>query len=324
MAINSKKNALVSVVDSIFVVGGEMIEKNGEDSYAYSLNDKYGFIGVFDGCGGIGSRKYDSFENKTGAFISSHTSANLMLEWFNLFTKHGYELSSDSMNSVCSSMKENLENELRKYDSVAGTTALKGSLTKNFPTTASMVLFSGDKSKMQALYIWAGDSRGFMLTKGGLIQITRDDIEDDGDALQNLSNDSKLTNMVCADGSFHLNGRMVNAPESGIMITATDGFFGYFSTPMEFEYMLLDTLMASESIAQWKDKLNDYIRKYTADDYTMCVAVYGYKSVRALKKVYAPRMDMLYKKYISGLPGLGDEARIHLWNDYKKDYYRGD
>ncbi|MBQ4630905.1 MAG: hypothetical protein IJB70_07985 [Clostridia bacterium] len=324
MATNNKKGSLLTFVDSMFVVAGEMIEQNGEDSYSYCLGNKFGYIGVFDGCGGIGSRKYENYDNKTGAYIASHVSGLTMLDWFKKFCAADYELSSNNIKNICDSIKDNLERELKIFESSSATAAIKGSLTKNFPTTASMILFTSNKTEMYAAYIWAGDSRGFLLTEDGLFQVTTDDIEIDGDAMENLSNDSKLTNMVCADGDFKLNSRIISGEEKGIFVTATDGFFAYFSTPMEFEFMIIDSMLASDSVETWKSQLANYIKKYTGDDFTMGVTVYGYKTFKALKKSYFDRHNVLYTKYISKLADMSDEEKVNLWNDYKKNYYRGD
>ena len=59
-----KANSLISYTDLFFVVGGEMKPDNGEDSYVFSINDTHALLGVFDGCGGIGSRKYEMYGGK--------------------------------------------------------------------------------------------------------------------------------------------------------------------------------------------------------------------------------------------------------------------
>ena len=324
MGTNNKKTPLTAFVDSIFVVGGEMIDNNGEDSFAYALNDECGFIGVFDGCGGIGSRKYEVYSDKTGAYIASHVCSETMLDWFGEFSASGREISANNIKYICDSLKERFTNELDSYEDEAGAVAIKGSLAKKLPTTASLVMFTSNDSKMYAAYVWAGDSRGFVLNESGLTQVTTDDIEVEGDAMENLSNDSKLTNMVCAGGDFHFNNRILTDVDKGMFITATDGFFSYFSTPMEFEFMIVDTLLVSDSVASWKVNLCEFIKKYTADDYTMGVTVFGYKSFKALKKAYVSRHAFLVERYIKPLETLSDEEKVALWNEYKTNYYRGE
>ena len=192
----AKKDNLIDFLDTVFVVDGEMIKDNGEDSYAYSVNEQYGLIGVFDGCGGIGSRKYDVYSNKTGAFISSHTIAKTISEWFDRFSENDNDLSGDNVKVICSELEEVFTEELRKLESGAAKTMIKGSLTKSFPTPASFILFQKRDRGLYTSFVWAGDSRGFILNSTGLAQITQDDIDEGEDALSILSNDSRLTNVV--------------------------------------------------------------------------------------------------------------------------------
>ncbi len=322
--IQKGKGSLLQFLDTVFMINGEMVEDNGEDSFAFSVNEKLGMLAVFDGCGGIGSRKYAEYNNKSGAYVASRVAGDVAMEWFRQLCASGVtKIDNRVVLQMTESLKMRLERKMRGMETGTESSTLLGSLAKSFPTTASVVLFSNVGDVIQSSFIWAGDSRGFMLTPMGLCQITRDDIEDGEDALSNLSNDSKLTNLVSADGDFELHSRVVTCRESAILITATDGCFGYFSTPMEFEFMIIESMMHADNIGQWKQNLERYIKKYTADDYTMGIAVCGYKNFKNLKKAYIPRRMSLVSNYISRLE-LGDEAmKAYLWNEYKKTYYRG-
>lgn len=39
-------------------------------------------IGVFDGCGGLGSRRFKDHENHTAAYIAARVAGKATLEWF--------------------------------------------------------------------------------------------------------------------------------------------------------------------------------------------------------------------------------------------------
>jgi len=216
-----------------------------------------------------------------------------------------------------------LQAKLGSLDTGAESSIMRGSLTKSFPTTASVILFSVNENKIYSSFIWAGDSRGFILTTDGLCQVTRDDIEGNGDALSNLITDSKLTNLVSANDDFVLHSRNIACDTPAVFITATDGCFGYYPTPMEFEFMLVDSLQHADSIDQWKANLEKSIREFTADDYTMGVAVCGYKSFKNLRKSFIPRREFLAKNYMSKLALESAEMKVTLWNEYKNTYYRG-
>lgn len=321
MSINQKADSLMAVLDTVFVVNGEMIEKNGEDSYAYSVNAEMGMIGVFDGCGGIGSRKYPEYNNKTGAYIASRLAGKVALDWFKRNCTQ--RLSESNIVGICDDLQVRLRERMASMETGTETGTLRGSLTKSFPTTTSVILFSNYKNSIYSSFIWAGDSRGFILTQDGLTQMTCDDIEGGSDAMSNLSADGKLTNVVTAEGNFKLNNKNVICDNPAIFITATDGCFGYFSTPMEFEFMIIETLQHSENAEQWKNNLDSYIRGYTGDDYTMCIAVYKYKSFEKLKSAYAERSLFLKEYYISKLESADDVVKAALWDEYKKTYYKG-
>ena len=320
---NEKNESLLNYLDNFFVVSGEMIDENGEDSYVFSVNDNIGMLGVFDGCGGIGSRKYSEYDNKSGAYIAARAASGVTMEWFQqICIDKGSVVGNDA-----DELKEKLKNRLRcKLDGLetgTGSSALRGSLSKSFPTTASLILFEVRGKSICSSFIWAGDSRGFVLSSDGLCQITRDDIEGNGDALTNLSTDSKLTNLVSANEDFLLHSRTVSCDTPAVFITATDGCFGYFQTPMEFEFMLLESLKYAKSIEQWKNNLESNIRKFTADDYTIGIAVCGYNKFKNLKKTFASRYAFLNDNYISKLDLNNAEIKQALWEEYKKTYYRG-
>jgi len=317
------KCKMVEFLDSIFMINGEMVKDNGEDSYAFSVKDNRGAIGVFDGCGGIGSRKYDVYGNKSGAYVASRVVSESFYEWFESFFGDNQTLSENSIDRICLEMRERFNERLKNAESRTSKSMIKGSLTKNFPTTASVIMLERKEDVLKTAFIWAGDSRGFILTPEGLTQVTKDDVEGEEDALLNLSNDGRLSNFVSADGNYLLNSIMITPPEAGIFITATDGCFGYFVTPMEFEYMLLETLSESNNMKEWKQKINQSIRKVTGDDYTMGVAVYGYGNFKLFKKSYSERKKALYKNYISKLKDVSEAEKNYLWNKYKKIYYRG-
>ncbi len=316
--------SLINYLDSIFVVDGEMITDNGEDSYVFSVNDKYGIIGVFDGCGGLGSRKYAEYNNKSGAYISSRIASKAVLEWFEEFSDNSLSiLSGNTISTICEEIKERVLTELKEYEQGIRSNGIKGSMTKSFPTTASVVMFTNEKDILHSSYMWTGDSRGFILTVSGLTQITKDDIETGGDALDNISDDGKLTNVISAEGDFVLNSRIIDFRNSGILITATDGCFGYFSTPMEFEFMIIDTLENSNNVEEWKQNIHNYVKKYTADDYTMGLVVFGYKGFKKMKKAFEERHRFLKQEYIEKLETADEKEINHFWDEYKANYYGG-
>ena len=60
----------------------EKIPRNGEDAISYSINGKASYVGVFDGVGGSGARRYESRYHKTGAYLASRLVAEEVKKWF--------------------------------------------------------------------------------------------------------------------------------------------------------------------------------------------------------------------------------------------------
>ncbi|MBE6625936.1 MAG: hypothetical protein E7628_01970 [Ruminococcaceae bacterium] len=318
----SKKHILSDCIDAVFVVDGEMIKDNGEDSYSFSVKEDIGYISVFDGCGGIGSRKYETYGGKSGAYIASRACANAIYDYFGEISVSPAKITANTFPEIARALKDIFTERLSAFDSGSRQSLIKGSLAKNFPTTMSGILFKYEQKRYSYFFTWAGDSRGFILTPSGLTQVTKDDVNGSEDALSNLKNDGNLANFISADGRFELNHTLIKREKQSVVITATDGCFGYFSTPMEFEYMLLDTLIHSSSINEWKETLNEYILKYTGDDYTMAIAVAGFGSFKKLKKMFLKRHKILYTRYISKLDGVTSNSLHDMWREYKKVYYR--
>ncbi len=321
--MQKKQINLEEYINNIFVSYGEMIEDNGEDWFVYSLSDKFCLLCVFDGCGGIGSRKYIEYDNKSGAFIASHVASEAVHNWFDKFCENTGDFSKNTIKSITTELKEEITVELKKYDSDVSKNGIKGALVRSFPTTVSLILFTVDCNDIYSAFVWAGDSRGYILTDRGLTQITTDDIEMQSDAFENLTSDSKLTNFITASGDYVLNSKIVKASLPSVFITATDGCFGYFSTPMEFEFVIVESLQRSKDADDWQRNINESIRLITGDDYTIGIAAVGYKSFKHLKNTLANRKKELYRKYISKLENTTIDEKNALWKEYKKYYCKG-
>ncbi len=291
--------------DVAFRIAGEMIPNNGEDCSFFAVGEDRALVSVFDGCGGIGSRRYENFSGKTGAYVSSRAVCGAVQTWF----QSGED---DPMPQIQEALKI-----VSSYgDRGRG---LRGSLHKDFPTTAVIATAQCRASKLSVDCFWAGDSRAYLLTARGLHQLTRDDVSN-ADALENLSDDGVLTNVISASIPFELHRHRVQTELPAIVIAATDGCFGYLKTPMEFEYFLLSTMLQAECIADWKSSLKQAIAEHAGDDYSLCLIGYGFSDFVNMKRAFAKRTMELDKYYIS--PIQNETAQIDaLWQTYCKDYY---
>jgi len=286
----------------IFAVAEEMVQNKGEDSFYYNVADENFIIASFDGCGGSGSKKYENYSGKTGAYVASRAVCGGVKEWFYRSNK-GEEIVEYIQKSL---------SVLKKYADKAG--RIMGSLKKDFPTTAAIITGHSNQGRLEATCFWAGDSRCYQLDSDGLHQLTEDDL-DGQDAMTNLTNDGVMTNVINASTSFDIHSKKLVFDKPSILLTATDGCFGYLNSPMEFEYLLTDTLSKSKNPLEWKMALNERMHEVTGDDYTLCVAAYGFGNFEEIKKCFAERNIHVAEKYINS-----QYEPSNLWNIYKKEY----
>lgn len=310
MALFRKNNADApdNALSMLFHVAGEAIPENGEDSFCIDMRDDRALVAVFDGCGGIGAQRYQSYCEKTGAYMASRAAAGAAEKWF-----------ADNTDAA------KLENYIRVALRVCTrygdqqVSRLRGSLGKSFPTTmAAMVCAPAEadktENKVQADCFWAGDSRCYLLDQAGLHQLTADDTPGGNDAMSNLTDDGVLTNVINGSEPFTLHRKAYTFSPPCILFSATDGCFGYIATPMEFELLLLRTLMDSKSISEWKEHLFELFSEVSGDDFTMCLAGYGFKNFRDVQRCFSKRFSELDKLLEP------ENVRNNLWAKYRKEY----
>ncbi len=293
----------------------------GEDSFSYSfVGQEAGYISVFDGCGGMGARKYPKAGNKTGARVASKLAAYVTDKFCE---NGGFRFDGTDCGRLKQSLTENFA-RMRSKIETENSIKLGGDLFKAMPTTASIAAIKDlGNNKLQCQYIWAGDSRGYFLDKNGLCQVTKDDIQTDEDAFSNLRSDGRMSNVIHAEGDFRLNSRTLEISSPAMIITSTDGGFGYFGTPMDFEYVILSSLMDSDSDSKWEEKLSDLIAPATGDDFAVGIAVYGLGDFSRCREYFSERYNAVKKQYIDIVnDNTTEDELLSLWQAYKPGYYR--
>ena len=303
-----------------FCVGKK--QDNGEDCEKHSLNGDAAFFGVFDGCGGAGAKPCPKFKNKTEAYIASRVTADVFEDWF--------VSGAPTAQWDTQVLKQELVSSLGECRSLVGEKSfLVGGIKKEFPTTAAAgICRIGDRRIENDLY-WAGDSRVYLLNTQGLAQLTEDDLGGI-DAMENLRSDGVLTNMVNLTTDFTVHRGHVSMDRPGVIFAATDGCFGYLSTPMEFEYLLLETMLSSARVSSvpggphdsWTDGLVSAIGKIAGDDFSISGYSIGFGPFSEMKKAFAPRAKELYNSYIAPLKDADYGRKVELWHRYEGNYHR--
>lgn len=284
-------------------------------------------IGVMDGCGGTGARRYSEADNWTGARIASHVAGRSLFRWFAGLSQERFH------NSTAPELAEELETQLRTaiHDANAlleqdvAPRFISSRLSKALPTTLAAVA----AEKLPGGYVrlcsfWAGNSRNYVFLPAGLRQLSADDIVGNYDPFEDLAKDGILSNSVNASAPFevHFSEMLVKSP--CLILSASDGVFSYFDSPIRLEWLLLDTLRRTETPAEWERLLRKEIGAVSADDHTLQLAALGFESFSELKNAFLPRLEDLERDYILQLQQAVEkedqEQLLLLWNKYQETF----
>ena len=278
-------------------------EGYGEDSCLSLRHEGRIFLGAFDGCGGSGAKVYPSFGGHTGAWAASRAASLAARDWF---------LESDENEAFAAQVNRALQ---LCRDQEPDGQILMGSLSREFPTTIAAFVKSVDSDVVT--FFWCGDSRCYMLDADGLHQITPDDT-DIKDAMRSLREDAPMTNVACASRGFEVHHASLRIEKPSLVFAATDGCFGYLTSPMSFERLLLETMSRANDMRVWKKKLNEQFNAISGDDYTLAAWMHGFDSFREMKKALTIRLDYLNAHYPADTTD--EEALFVQWDRYRASY----
>ena len=304
-----------------FVISGEMIRGQGEDSYYACAAGRAAVTAVFDGCGGIGSRKYPGFREHTGAYMSSRVLSGVFHDWFHSFRNR--ENPAADAGEIGAEIERILRKGMQALKSRADTSSrISGMLVREFPSTAAIAVVQRLRQGTAVHCFWAGDSRVYLLDEDGLAQLTQDDLAGQ-DALSNLRADAALTNMIAADGTFELHRRTFYLDHPAAVFAATDGCFGYLGSPMEFEELILSSLLSAQDPPAFERNLERGILAAAGDDYTLGLLSFGFGSFPQFRDSFKRRMAVLDRDILSVLRQDDSEETVkRLWLSYRENYLR--
>lgn len=307
---------------------------HGEDAPPLQVYKEKGCaVGVFDGMGGSGAAICKSVygDNKTKAYVSSRIVAEAVYDYLNIHLCHDDISEKDIKETILKRLKKQQESYPPEIKST-----LRSKLVRDYPTTIALVTLLNKGEFWQIDSYWAGDSHCYLWTKDGFFLISRDDLEDDNDPMENLHNDSPISNCICADRDFtiHHNPIALNK-EPLIILCATDGCFGYYPTPMHFEYILKNCLKKSRDEKEWQERVSKCIQKVTGDDTSLSLIGVGFSSFEQFKnkmtsqsvssfkrlKVLEEEMSKLKKK-IEQTSTEYEKAINSGWENYKQKYMK--
>ena len=320
--------------DIYFSLYSEKKEGLGEDSMPLIFkSDNVSCVGVFDGMGGAGATMYPTYTLglRTGAYLASRIVRAFSIIWLN------------SENGI-GDIQEFIENISIGLNNFLGfwkipSSGLRSSVIRVLPTTLAIIEAKQSKDAIEIHSYWAGDSRNYILLSSGLRQVSTDDLRQPKDPLDNLRNDDALSNCVCQDRPFKINERYCGTfSEPVIILSATDGCYGYLLTPMHFEYIILDGLMRASNCEEWRENIRELLSPISSDDFTIGLQMIGgdfhywkdalVKRFEFLKKQVIEPIEKLKSAYEDSVKEchLSEEKLKNLitsqWNDYKNEYIK--
>ncbi len=290
-------------------------------------------VGVFDGMGGAGAKICDTSSvgaDHTQAYISSRIVCSAM----DLFLQNHLPTDDVTVEDMKAVIKRKLKEEKETFPPKA-VSSLRSKLVREYPTTLAIVTLHENEGTYRVNSYWAGDSHCYLWTKGGFYQISQDDLEEDNDPMENLHNDSPLTNCICSDRDFTIHH--ISIPlnkEPVIILCASDGCFGYYQTPMHFEHVMKYCLQEAKDEQEWALLLKDKFLKVTGDDCSLSLVAKGFSSFEELKRIMNSKSSEIIEvinqekevEYAEQL--LIDEKKKYeqkiasSWNSYKQNYMK--
>ena len=309
----------------------EKVEGHGEDAPPLLImKGDACAVGVFDGMGGSGAALCESDYGKdyTKAYVASRIVASSV----DVFLNNHLPTADISVEDLKVVVKRRLDEEQEKYPPQTKS-LLRSKLVRDYPTTLAIVTLQKQENTLQIDSYWSGDSRCYLWTKDGFFQISKDDLEEDNDPMVNLRNDAAISNCICGDRNFEINHKQIDVKKDPVIIMcATDGCFGYFPTPMHFEYILKSSLQEAKDQMDWQKRIEKRIQAVTGDDASLALIGIGFETFKQVKSMANKQIQGFdkIKKHESQIKKLKTELErekdIYIlsiesgWMRYKKQY----
>lgn len=291
----------------------ESVPNKNEDAISFLFDQEgNGRMFVFDGCGGAGALLHESLNGEKSAYISARSAALLIDKLYPSPEFGGMVDSEELAKKLYRHLCE--LNEAYPMESFQPNT-----MYDVLPTAVTGAFIRSGKDEVQVQFLWAGDTRGFILDHDGLAQVTEDDVSA-RDAYHNISADGIHTNRVHGNQNkppFVLHSTELTLKDKCVVICATDGCYDYFDSPMTFEFFLLAMMNLSKSFEEMRERLVKFLKRLSGDDCALAAAFYGFEDYADFKEFISDRFAFLHKDKEHF-----DQA---YWEDkYKTHYYRLD
>ncbi len=165
------------------------------------------------------------------------------------------------------------------------------------PSTLTATLIDDCGDHVDAIYFWAGDSRGYVWDEKGLAQITQDHEKDE-----------TMTNLITLTKSFGVEARLVSIAKPCILWNATDGCYKcpVFDSPFDLEYIFLKSIDDSADFNGSSFYLAAQFGEIGRhdDSNTMSLITFGFEDYQTIQAAVRNRLKTIEDTIIAKLPGI--------------------
>ncbi len=168
--------------------------------------------------------------------------------------------------------------------------SLKGAYL--LPSTLTVALVKEKKgNNLDIVYLWAGDTRGYLWNKrGGLKQIT-----DDHEKYETM------TNLITLTKDFKIEGALTSTKKPSLLFNVSDGCYkcACFASPFDLECTIIDKISQVNSFEGLSALLKDFFDRMGKhdDSNTMALYSYGFADFNAIKEAIGGRIDNLKEDF---------------------------
>ncbi len=167
------------------------------------------------------------------------------------------------------------------------------------PSTLTVALMNEREDAVDVLYLWAGDSRGYIWNvKDGMAQVTEDH-----------ERDETMTNLITLSRPFTVEGRFLTVEKPCAIFNASDGVYKppSFICPIDQEYVFLMSVDMYDNEEQAMAFLENQYNMLSPDD-SSTLALYGcgYESYADFKEAVRERIAIIKSEYVDKLEGIFD------------------
>lgn len=313
-------------------IWSEKVRGKGEDATPFLLiNGRESAVAaaVLDGLGGSGSALLTFTDNSeaTQAWEASRLARSIIES---LFVRRVDLLKSslEVADSLAAEIKRLFDVRVQEIQEVGQyKSSLASSLTRSLPTT--LAGFTMNDKRALATVFWAGDSRVYCLTAASGLQVLTTDDCAPMDAFESLAKDPPLTNVICADRGFEIHQRELTIERPAVLIAATDGCFNYWPTPANFEFEILQAIVASSNWDEAIVAIGQSITSVANDDTSLVIHAFGYERFADLRQEFVRRYEEIKSFALDPLVELRakngsrddyEAYRLEAWMKYKHSY----